>query len=405
LLEGKRSLKILRIITRLNIGGPAQHAVFLTVGLNNGLLQSKLVFGAVDQSEGDMSYLARGNGIAFTEIGSLKNEAGFLGNLRAFLQLYQLILREKPDLVHLHLLKARFLGGLAARVAGVPLVLETLHGDLFTDYYGYFKTQAILMAERLLGHLIMDKVIAISGGVKESILRSRIASASKVEVIPLGLELEKFMTRPQLAGELRRELGIQEGNRLVGIVGRMVPIKGHRNFLQAASEVLRSCSNVRFVLVGDGLLRREMEMECQLLGITEAVTFLGWRRDLDKIYADLDMVVMSSLNEGTPVSLIEAMAAGKAVVATRVGGVPDVVEDGKTGLLVPPKDPKALADAILRLLNDGDLRRSLGERARVSVFPKYDVSRLVQDMKDFYLNIVPSREKTDLPKARGSMSA
>jgi len=125
-----------------------------------------------------------------------------------------------------------------------------------------------------------------------------------------------------------------------------------------------------------------MEMECRRLGITEAVNFLGWRRDLDRIYADLDMVVMSSLNEGTPVSLIEAMAAGKAVVAIRVGGASDVVEDGKTGLLVPPKDPKALADAILRLLNDDDLRKSSGERAGVSVYPKYDVSRLLQDMKN-----------------------
>jgi len=389
-LGNERALKILRIITRLNIGGPTQHAVYLTRGLDEGIFQSKLVFGIVDQNEGDMSYLARGNGISFTEVVPLKNEAGLLGNLRAFVQLYQLIRREKPNVVHVHLLKARFLGGLAAKAARVPVVLETLHGDLFTGYYGFLKTQAILMAERILGFLVMDKVLAVSEGVKESILRSRIASASKVEVIPLGLELEKFLLRPQLAGELRRELGIQDGDRLVGIVGRMVPIKGHRNFLQSASKVLRSCSNVRFVLVGDGLLRREMEMECRRLGITKAVTFLGWRRDLDKIYADLDMVVMSSLNEGTPVSLIEAMAAGKAVVATRVGGVPDVVEDGKTGLLVPPKDPKALADAILRLLNDDDLRRSLGERARASVYPKYDVSRLVQEMKDFYLSLIPS---------------
>ena len=167
-------------------------------------------------------------------------------------------------------------------------------------------------------------------------------------------------------------------------------IKGHCYFLQAAREVLRVHPEVSFILVGDGLLRREMEIECQRLGITEAVTFLSWRRDLDKIYTDLDVVVLSSLNEGTPVSLIEAMAAGKAVVATRVGGVPDVVEDGKTGLLVPPKNPKALADAILRLLNDDDLRRSLGERAGASVYPKYDVSRLVQDMKDFYLSLIPS---------------
>jgi len=391
-LEGKRSLKILRIITRLNVGGPAQHAVFLTVGLNNSHLQSKLVFGAVNQSEGDMSYLARGNGIAFTEIGALKNEAGFLGNLRAFLQLYRLILREKPDLVHLHLLKARFLGGLAAKAAGVPLVLETLHGDLFTDYYGYFKTQAILMAECLLGHLIMDKVIAISERVKENVLRFHVAPAQKVKVIPLGLDLEKFAHHQLPAGELRKELRIQRDQMLVGMVGRMVPIKGHCYFLQAAREILQVYLKVRFVLVGDGDLRRNLELECQQLGISESVSFLGWQRDLSKIYADLDVVVLSSLNEGTPISLIEAMASGKGVVATEVGGVPDVIEDGVTGLLVPPKDPKALADAILRLLNDGDLRRSLGERARVSVFPKYDVSRLIEDMKNLYVNLCPPED-------------
>jgi len=143
-------------------------------------------------------------------------------------------------------------------------------------------------------------------------------------------------------------------------------------------------------------LRRNLELECQQLGISESVSFLGWQRDLGRIYADLDVVVLSSLNEGTPISLIEAMAAGKAVVATNVGGVPDVVEDGKTGLLVPPKDPKAQADAILKLLNDDDLRRFLGEQAKASVYPKYDVSRLIQDMKDFYLNLVTTSKSKSL---------
>ena len=385
----ERPLKILRIITRLNIGGPAQHVVYLTQGLKEGNFQSKLVFGVVDQNEGDMSYLARGNGIAFTEIDPLKNEAGLLGNLRAFLQLYRLIRREKPNLVHLHLLKARFLGGLAAKVAGVPFVLETFHGDLFGGYYGFLKTQAILLAERILGYWVMDKVLAVSEGVKESLLRSRIASAAKVEVIPLGLDLEKFMHQPQLTGKLRQEMKFQGNDQLVGVVGRMVPIKRHCDFLQAACEVLRVHPNVRFILVGDGLLRRDLEIECRQLGIHDAVTFLGWRSDLDRIYADLDVVVLCSLNEGTPVSLIEAMSAGKAVVATKVGGVPDVVEDGITGLLVPPKEPKALADAILRLLKDDDLRRSFGKNAGAAVYPKYDVSRLIQDMKNLYFNLCP----------------
>jgi len=191
-------------------------------------------------------------------------------------------------------------------------------------------------------------------------------------------------------GRLRAELGIQKNNLLVGIIGRMVPIKGHRYFLQAAREVLRVRSNVSFVVVGDGALRKSLESECRQLGISESVFFLGWRRDVAKIYADLDVVVMSSLNEGTPVSLIEAMAAGKAVVGTAVGGVPDVLEDGVTGLLVPPEDPGALAGAILKLLANDGLRRLLGERAKAAVYPKYDVSRLVADMKDLYFKVSAS---------------
>lgn len=388
-----RPLKILRIITRLNIGGPAQHVVFLTQGLDSGVFQSKLVFGAVDRGEGDMSYLLSGRGLAVVELDCLKNGAGLLGNLKAMLRLYQLIRREKPHLVHLHLLKARFLGGLAAKAAGAPCILETFHGDLFTGYYGSLKTQAILMAERFLGYFVMHKVVAISERVRENILRFRVAPPRKVTVVPLGLELEKFMHVETFAGRLRAELGIKKNNLLVGIIGRMVPIKGHRYFLQAAREVLRVRPNVSFIVVGDGVLRKSLESECRQLGISESVFFLGWRRDVAKIYADLNVVVMSSLNEGTPVSLIEAMAAGKAVVGTAVGGVPDVVEDGVTGLLVPPEDPGALAGAIVKLLANDGLRRLLGGRAKAAVYPKYDVSGLVQDTKSLYLNLLQAQDR------------
>jgi len=385
-VANKAPLKILRIVTRLNIGGPAQHVVFLTEGLNHGEFESKLTFGALDSDEGDMSYLARAKGISVEEMACLSNGAGPLGNLRALVALYRLIRREKPDVVHLHLLKARFFGGIAAKAARVPFIVETFHGDLFSGYYGYFKTQAILAAERFLGHFVVDRVVAISHRVKENVLLHYVAPARKIEVVLLGLELDQFRSSSSARGELRRELGVGPGERLVGMVGRMVPIKGHRYFLAAACEVLRASSQVRFVLVGDGNLRADLEAECRRLGIDRSVVFLGWRRDLARIYADLDIVALSSLNEGTPVSLIEAMAAGRATVATDVGGVSDVVEDGVTGLLVPAKQPKALAEAILRLLGDDALRTSLGERAIASVYPRYDVSRLIQDTKNLYLN-------------------
>jgi len=235
--------------------------------------------------------------------------------------------------------------------------------------------------------------VAISQRVKENVVRHRVAPARKIEVVPLGLELDQFRSSSSARGELRRELGVGAEERLVGMVGRMVPIKGHSYFLEAAREVLPAYPKARFVLVGDGNLRADLEAECRRLGIDRSVVFLGWRRDLARIYADLDIVALSSLNEGTPVSLIEAMAAGRATVATDVGGVPDVVEDGVTGLLVPAKQPKALAEAILRLLGDDALRASLGERAMASVYPKYDVSRLIEDTKNLYLKLIEADDR------------
>ncbi|MCZ6623363.1 MAG: glycosyltransferase family 4 protein, partial [Deltaproteobacteria bacterium] len=265
------------------------------------------------------------------------------------------------------------------------------HGNLFSGYYGKLKTAAILVAERFLGWLIMDRVIAISETQREELIRYRICPREKINVIPLGLELTRFINCSRFKGELKKELGLSDDTLLVGTIGRLVPIKGLSYLLDAICKVAQSANrDFCLVVVGDGLLRRDLEQQASVLGVEKRVRFLGWRFDLEKIYSDLDVVVLSSLNEGTPVSLIEAMAAGKAVVATKVGGVPDLVEDGRTGLLVPSKDSDTLADAILRVLKDNSLRRRLGEQARVAVYPKYDVARLIEDMENFYLSAVSS---------------
>jgi len=385
-------VKILRVITRLNIGGASLHAVFLTAGLDSSIFQSKLVVGKTDECEGDMSYLAENHGLRLVRIGSLSNGSGPLSDLTSFWHLFKRIRKERPDLIHLHLLKARFLGGIAAKLTRVPVIVETFHGNLFTGYYGRLKTVAIMAAERFLGWLIVDRVIVISESQKEELIKYRICPARKIEVIPLGLELGRFIKCEQLRGKLRKELGLSENTILIGSVGRLVPIKGVKYLLDSFSKVSQSKeTDFCLIIVGDGVLRGDLEILATNLGVDNKVRFLGWRFDLEKIYADLDIVVLSSLNEGTPVSLIEAMTAGKVVLATKVGGVPDLVEDGKTGVLVPTKNPEALTEAILRLLKNDALRRRLGEQAKASVYPKYDISRLVEDMKNFYLKIVPSR--------------
>ena len=388
-------IKILRIITRLNIGGPAQHVTFLEENLDKRLFESKLVVGAVNINEGDMSFLARERGLSLIEIPELSNQSGLIANLIALFKLYRVTKKEKPHIAHLHLLKARILGGLAAKLAGVPIIIETFHGNLFREYYGFLKTCIILILEKFVGNFVADWIIAISPSQKEELVQNGVANADKIRVINIGLELERFLNIRDKSGEFKNELGLRDNVLLVGIVGRLVPIKGHTYFLEAAKEVLEVIkdlspirSGIRFLVVGDGELRRELEEYCKELGIGDFVIFTGWRVDLERIYTDMDVVVLSSLNEGTPVSIIEAMASEKAVVATRVGGVPDVVEDGVSGLLVSPKDPKALAQAIIRLLNDPELRAVLGREGRKRVYPKYDVRTLVKNMKDFYHDLI-----------------
>lgn len=385
----KTPVNVVRIITRLNVGGPAQHVVVLTAGLNKGRVESTLVTGAIDSHEGDMSFIASANGTPVVRVEGLCNEEGFLGDLKAFWRLFKFIRGKNAKIVDLHLLKARFFGGLAAKVAGVPIIIETFHGNLFDSYFGWFKSAAILAAERFLGWLVVDRVIAISETQKQDLLKYWICPPRKITVIPYGLDLDRYPNCSQFRGELRRELELHDEAVLIGIVGRLVPIKGLSYLLEAVSLVTKATDiDFQLLIVGDGPLHQELEEQSRQLHMEDKVRFLGWRFDLERIYADLDIVALSSLNEGTPFSLIEAMAAGRAVVSTSVGGVPDVVQDEETGLLAPSKNPAALAAAMLRLLKDKDLRKLLGDRARISVLSKYNKSRLLKDMEEFYLRLV-----------------
>lgn len=384
-----RPIKIMRVITRLNIGGPAQQAVYLTERMSDGRSSAALVAGALGPGDGDMSPMAVRRSVPVTFVPALSNGSGIVGDLRALLHLYRLIRRERPSVVHLHLLKARALGGIAARLAGVPLVVETLHGHLLQGYYGAIGARFVLAIERVIGRWLADAVIALSDGQRQALLRWRIAAPAKIHVVPLGLELEPFLADPAAPGSLRRELGIGEDRFVVGAVGRFVPIKGYGVLLRAVQKLAPVIGGqLVVVLVGDGPLRGELEAEAERLRIRHLVRFLGWRTDVAHVYPDLDVMVQPSFNEGTPVSLIEAMAAARPVIATRVGGVPDVVDDGRSGLLVPPGDPAALAEAVQRLWRDPVLRRRLGDEGRRAVYPRYGLDRLVAQLTDLYLRLL-----------------
>jgi glycosyltransferase involved in cell wall biosynthesis len=380
-------IKILRVIARLNIGGPAIHVVLLTAGLDQKRFESLLVSGRENPGEGSMLDYALSHGVQPIIIPEIVGEFS-LGprELRALVRLYRLMRRERPHIVHTHTAKAGFVGRLAARLARVPVVVHTFHGHILQGYYSPRKNQLLRGMERVMTRLT-NRIIAVSEQVKQDLVTYGVAPAEKILVVPLGLELEPFLDGSHSRGAFRRELNLKGGERLVGIVGRLFPIKNHRLFLDAAALMARQERAVRFVIVGDGALRPEMEQYAHALDIADRVIFTGWRRDLPRIYADLDVLAVTSQNEGTPVSAIEAMAAGCPVVATRVGGLPDLISDDETGYLVPPGDAQALSAAMLRLLREPEMARCMGQAARVLVQERFAAQRLVSDMERLYLEL------------------
>ena len=375
-----KKIKILRIIARLNIGGPAIHTILLTERFNNENYCSMLVKGVEGTREGDMQSFAVERGVYPILIPELQREINIVRDSIALWKLYWLIRKEKPDIVHTHTAKAGMLGRTAAWLAGVPVILHTFHGHILKGYFGRTKTWIFLQIEKVMAKL-STKIITISGSLKKELVELGVAPEEKIDVIPIGLDLVRFIKHDD-RGEFKRSLGLSKDCLIVGTVGRLVPIKGQKYFMESANKICRDINgnlDVKFVIVGDGELRDELEGHGKKLGLENKVYFTGFRSDLPHIYADFDIMVLPSLNEGTPVALIEAMSSGKPVVATTVGGVVDLVEDGVTGLLVKPESEKELTDGILELLRDKGKRDLIGRKGREAVYPGYDIETLVNE--------------------------
>ncbi len=398
--ERVEKIRVLRLIARLNVGGPAIHTILLTSLLAPERFDSTLVAGQIAPTEGDMSYLAQEQGVTPLIIPELGREIQWKNDLTAFWKIFRLMRTLRPTIVHTHTAKAGMLGRLAAKLAGVPVIVHTFHGHVFHSYFSRSKTQAFLRIERMLATM-SDAIITLSPAQRAEILGYGIGRPEKVYAIGLGLPLDPFVQCTVRRGQLRQELGVSQDAPLIGIVARLVPVKGHKCFLDAARYTLEAHPGARFLIIGDGELRPDLERYAVDTGVEKHVHFLGFRRDLPEIYADLDVVVLSSLNEGLPVTLIEAMAAATPVVAAQVGGVGDLIAHEKTGFLVPPKDCRALADGICRILElTPQQREAMGAAGRTSVYPRYHISTLVSNLETLYQDLL--RRKTEFfQKTRG----
>ncbi len=396
-----KKLRVLRIIARLNIGGPAIHTVLLTAGLDKERFESVLVCGAVGPGEGDMSYYARERGVRPIYVPELRRELNPLKDLIAFIKIFRIIKAEKPDIIHTHTAKAGALGRMAAIVAAHCAIttIHTFHGHVFEGYFNPFFTKIFILIEKVLA-CFTNKIITVSEEVKKEIVSLGIAKAKKIAVVPLGFELERFLgvaVRDCPVTLAKAGAGNDRGK--VGIVGRLAPVKNHRLFLEAAASILKEKPRLkaRFKIIGDGELRGELEEYARELKIEPWVEFTGWQKDLPAVYSDLDVVCLTSLNEGTPVSLIEAMACARVVVATEVGGVPDLlgeqreIKDGfvirERGVSVRPMDGGGFARAVTFVLENEETRKGLSKSAREYAKAVFGKERLIRDIENLYLEV------------------
>jgi glycosyltransferase involved in cell wall biosynthesis len=384
--------KVLRIIARLNIGGPAMHTIFLTEGIDKNRFQTLLVAGMVEKAEGDMSYLVEEKGIRPVIIPELGRTLNMRNDVIAFWKLFCLIKKESPDIIHTHTAKAGTLGRLGGMLYGLIsgrkrcILIHTFHGHVLHNYFGRIKSTIFTWIERFLA-IFTDKIVAVSENLREELIELKIGGPKKIVTIHLGLDLEKYL-------KIQNNKPSLKDYKTVGIIGRLVPIKNHKMFLDVArrlKDMLGTMQKVKFLIVGDGLLRQDLENYAKRLGIEQDVSFLGWVKDLAKVYSELDIVALTSLNEGTPVALIEAEASARACVATDVGGVRNLLETvcqevnlPSDRILIRSKDIEGFSKALSLLLNDSNLRERFGRAGRKFVKTKFTKERLIKDIEKLY---------------------
>ena len=397
-------MKILRIIARLNVGGPARHVVWLTEALNDDEFESVLVAGTVPEGEEDMAYFAREHGVEPRFVKQMSRELS-PKDVLTFFKIFGEIRRQRPDIIHTHTAKAGTVGRAAAflhrLLGGQVRVVHTFHGHVFHSYYGKMKTRLFVAIEKLLARLTTDKIIVISPQqLNEIHSEFGVGRTAQFHVVPLGIDVEPFGNAGTRRRVLRDQLGIADDEILVGFVGRLTEIKDLSLYLRVAACMADEPGTppVHFVIVGDGHLRPKLEREAAELGLAGKLSFLGNNPDAPAIYAALDIVALTSLNEGTPLSLIEGMAAGRPVISTVVGGVVDLLgvtvseHEGfrvcERGIGIDSRSADDFTKGLIYLVKNESLRETLALAGQTFARETYSKERLVDDIKKLYRELI-----------------
>jgi len=382
--RGIAGISILHVITRLDRGGSAEVVLELARLLAEHGARVGIVVGRTVEPQVELDSFRSRTGIPVFTVPRLIRKVSPLSDIGAFIGIWRVIRRVRPDIVHTHTSKAGIIGRFAAKLSGVGCIVHTPHGHVFYGYYDPLWTSFFIFLERLAAR-VTDRITVLTERGRRDHVERKIGSGSLFTVIPSGIDVERFSGGNGDA--FRRELGVND-EMLVGWVGRLVGVKDCRNFITAASLVRERCRHgVRFVVVGDGEERETLEEYSRELGVHDSLVFTGNRTDIPDVMAALDVFVLSSLNEGFGRVLVEAMAAGTAVVSTMVGGTVDVVEDGVSGILVPPSDSEALADAVLRVIETPGLMERLKEAGRRRAW-LFDMSVVVSKFEELYAELL-----------------
>lgn len=390
----KKMPKILRIINRFNIGGPTYNATFLTRFMGEDF-ETMLIGGLPDEGEADSLHILEEYGVEPIIIDELQREPNIWSDRKAYKKIKQIIQEFKPDIVHTHAAKAGALGRRAAYKCKVPVIVHTFHGHVFHSYFGKTKTSIFKSIEQNLAKKSTG-IIAISEEQKRELSAVyKICPAEKIKVIPLGFDLEKFrFNLDENRQKIRSEYGIQENEVAIAITGRLALIKHHDFFLDVIEQIISSDKlSIKVFIVGDGSEREHIEKRVEDINANynNIIKMTSWITDIATFNAGMDIICLTSKNEGTPVSLIEAQASGVPVISTDVGGVKDIVEDGITGYIIPRDNLNLYAEKLVELIKNKEIRQKMSQNGWNHVRDKFHYTTLVKNMEEYYMELLQNK--------------
>lgn len=385
------SIRVLRVLSRMNCGGPSRHVINLTACLQKYGYETRLLVGIPESAEGSMLDLAHGYGVDPAIVARLDRPVMPLSDFAAFQQIVREIRSFRPHIVHTHTTKAGILGRLAAVLCGVPAIFHTYHGFIFSGYFSQPVSQLIVGVERFLAG-ITDRLITLTPSLAgELSQRLGLNGSRKIETVALGLDLNKNLMIPRHSTGWRKLLDLPKNHFLMGIVARLVPVKNHTMLFKAFAELADKMPRLHLAVIGGGELELELRNLAASLGVAQRIHFCGLVNNIEEVYADLDLLVLSSKNEGTPVVIIEALASGCPVAATNVGGVAEVLESGNTGFLLANDMQNFTSGLAVAVNNSFEAAAKLSDEFRQKWAEKYSVQTLSERIDMIYQNTLRLR--------------